>query len=89
LKLPDFDKHFELVADACQVPLATGAVLLYGGGHVAYPSRKSPTVQHDSVTDNEMLAVISALSKCWFPLEGHKFTPVTSDHKRCLGCVAS
>jgi hypothetical protein len=40
LILPDFEKRFELVVDACQVPPAVGAVLLQDGRPVAYYSRK-------------------------------------------------
>jgi len=61
LVLPDFDKPFEVVTDACQTPPAVGGVLLQEGRPVAFYSRKlsGPELNY-SVTDIEMLAVIGA-----------------------------
>jgi hypothetical protein len=40
LFLPDFDKPFRVVTDACDEPLAVRGVLLQEGRLVAYYSRK-------------------------------------------------
>ena len=81
LMLPDFNKRFELVADACECPPAIGAVLMQKGKPVAYHSRKlsGPELSY-SASDIEMLAVISALSEWRCYLEGSDFDIVT-DHK--------
>ena len=81
LKLPDFDRHFELVTDACEVPPAIGGVLLQDGRPVAYYSRKlsGPELNY-SATDIEMLGVIAALREWRCYLEGRPFTIVT-DHE--------
>lgn len=81
LKLPDFDQHFEVVVDACEVPPAIGGVLLQEGRPVAYYSRKlsGPELNY-SATDIEMLGVIAALKEWRCYLEGQKFTIVT-DHQ--------
>jgi Reverse transcriptase (RNA-dependent DNA polymerase)/RNase H-like domain found in reverse transcriptase/Integrase zinc binding domain/Chromo (CHRromatin Organisation MOdifier) domain/Retroviral aspartyl protease len=81
LVLPDFDKHFELVTDACTSAPAVGAVLMQDGKPVAYYSRKvSGAEENYSATDIEMLAVISALREWRCYLEGRPFTIIT-DHK--------
>jgi hypothetical protein len=82
LALPDCTKSFELVADASsENPAAVGAVLLQEGHPVAFYSRKlsGPELNY-SVSDIEMLAVISALREWRCYLEGVPFTIVT-DHK--------
>ena len=81
LALPDFNKPFELVADACGQPPAVGALLLQDGRPVAFHSRKlsGPELNY-SVSDIEMLAVITALREWRCYLEGASFTIVT-DHK--------
>jgi hypothetical protein len=86
LVLPDFAKPFEVVCDACRTPPAVnnvGAVLLQAGRPVAYYSRKlSGAELNYSVSDIEMLAVISALREWRCFLEGAHgpFTLVT-DHQ--------
>lgn len=81
LALPDFEKPFELVADACQTPPAIGAVLLQEGRPCAYISRKlNDTEANYSVSDIEMLAVIHALKEWRCYLYGARFNIVT-DHK--------
>jgi hypothetical protein len=81
LVLPDFEKRFELVADACQVPPAVGAVLLQEGRPVTYYSRKlSDAELNYSPSDIEMLAVIASLTEWRCYLEGAEFTIVT-DHQ--------
>jgi hypothetical protein len=59
LVLPDLAKPFEVVCDACEVPLAVGAVLTQKGRPSAFYSRKlsGPELLY-SVSDIEMLAVI-------------------------------
>jgi hypothetical protein len=81
LVLPDFAKPFEVVCDACEVPPAVGAVLLKEGRPVAVYSRKlrGPELLY-SVSDIEMLAVISAINKWRCYLEGNSFVIVT-DHE--------
>ena len=81
LALPDFEKPFELVADACQVPCAIGAVLLQSGRPVAFYSRKcaGPELRY-GVSDLEMLAVIAALREWRCYMQGRPFKIVT-DHK--------
>jgi hypothetical protein len=81
LKLPDFTKAFELIADACECPPAVGAVLMQEGHPVAFYSRKlsGPELNY-SASDIEMLAVISALKEWRCYLEGVPFIIVT-DHK--------
>ena len=81
LRLPDFDKPFEVVADACSSTPAIGAVLLQEGHPVAFYSRKCNAREGNySTSDLEMLAVISALKE-WRPYlqGGPRFTIVT-DH---------
>jgi hypothetical protein len=85
LILPDYEQHFEVVCDACQTPPAVGAVLMQNGRPVAYYSRKlSGAELNYSVSDIEMLAVISALKEWRCYLENPKslkpFTLVT-DHQ--------
>jgi hypothetical protein len=57
LALPDFEKAFELIADACEHPPAVGAVLMQEGHPVAFYSRKlsGPELNY-SASDIEMLA---------------------------------
>jgi hypothetical protein len=79
--LPDFDKPFEVVTDACDKPPAVGGVLLQKGRPVAYYSRKlSGTELNYSATDIEMLGVIGALREWRCYLEGKRFVTVM-DHK--------
>jgi hypothetical protein len=60
--MPDFEKHFEVVTDACEIPPAIGGVLLQDAHPVAFYSRKlSGAELNYSATDKEMLGVIYAL----------------------------
>jgi hypothetical protein len=81
LVMPDFEKHFEVVTDACEIPPAIGGVLLQDAHPVAFYSRKlSGAELNYSATDKEMLGVIYALRERRCYLEGRQFTLVT-DHK--------
>jgi hypothetical protein len=83
LILPDFAKPFEVVCDACRTPPVVGAVLLQVGRPVAYYSRKLSGAELSySVSDIEMLAVISALQewRCYLEEAHAPFTLVT-DHQ--------
>ena len=64
LTLPDINKPFEVVCDACECSPAVGAVLLQDGKPTCFHSRKLnvPELQC-SATDIEMLAVIDALKE--------------------------
>ena len=80
LALPDFTKPFEVVADASIVGI--GAVLMQDSHPVAYLSKKlSPAEVNYITTDQELLAVLTALNEWRCYLEGakHKFT-IVSDH---------
>ena len=79
--LPDPNKPFEVVCDACECPPAVGAVLMQDGKPNCFHSRKltGPELQY-SATDIEMLAVIDALKELRCCLEGAPFTIVT-DHE--------
>jgi hypothetical protein len=82
LALPNFEKAFELIADACEHPSAVGAVLIQEGHPVTFYSRKlsGPELNY-SASDIEMLAVILALKEWRCYLEGGSFIIVT-DHKQ-------
>jgi hypothetical protein len=81
LTMPDFEQHFEVVTDACDIPPAIGGVLLQEGHPVAFYSRKLNGAELNySATDKEMLGVIGALREWRCYLEGKPFTLVT-DHK--------
>lgn len=78
LVLPDFDKPFELIADASL--LGIGAVLQQDGHPVAYHSRKfSPAERNYATGEQELLAVHDALTVWRCYLEGSTVTLVT-DH---------
>ena len=81
LRLPDFDKPFEVVADACTSTPAIGAVLLQSGHPVAFYSRKCTGAEGNySASDLEMLAVIAALKE-WRPyLQGGPRFKIVTDH---------
>ncbi|CAI7798149.1 unnamed protein product [Closterium sp. NIES-54] len=80
LALPDPSKPYEVVTDASTVGI--GAVLLQEGRPVAFESRKlSPTEQHYTTSEQELLAVVHALRTWRCYLEGVDFV-VTTDH--CL-----
>lgn len=80
LALPDFTKPFEVVADASIVGI--GAVLMQESHPVAYLSKKlSPAEVNYITTDQELLAVLTALNewRCYLEGAAHKFT-IVSDH---------
>jgi RNase H-like domain found in reverse transcriptase len=81
LRLPDFDKPFEVVADACTSTPAIGAVLMQSVHPVAFYSRKCiGTESNYSASDLEMLAVIAALKE-WRPdLQGGPRFKIVTDH---------
>lgn len=77
---PDWNKPFEMVADASIIGL--GAVLLQDGHPLAYLSKKlSPAEINYTTTDQELLAVVTALSEWRCYLEGGKYNfTIVSDH---------
>ena len=80
LALPDPELPFEVVTDACQTGI--GAVLLQQGKPIAFCGRKlNPAETRYTVTDQELLGVIYALSqwRCYLMGAKHDFTIVT-DH---------
>ena len=81
LRLPDFDKPFEMVADACTSTPAIGAVLLQEGRPVAFYSRKCNDREGNyCASDLEMLGVIAALKE-WRPyLQGGLRFKIVTDH---------
>ena len=80
LALPDPNLPFELVTDACGT--GVGAVLLQDGKPIAFAGRKLNDAEtRYSVTDQELLAVIFAVTqwRCYLQGARHAFTLVT-DH---------
>ena len=78
LLLPDLNKTFKVVADACGVGL--GAVLMQDGQPVAFDGKRlTPAEQNYDVGEQELLAVIHALEHWRCYLNGVEFTVIT-DH---------
>lgn len=79
LKMPDFDKTFEVIVDACGQ--GVGGILQQEHHPIAYESRQLWIHENNYPThDLELLAVIHALKKWQHYLLGHTFELVT-DHK--------
>ena len=81
MALPDPTLPFEVVTDACQTGI--GAVLLQEGRPVAFTGRLlTPAEQRYTTTDQELLAVVFALSqwRCYLQGAQHDFTLVTDHH---------
>jgi hypothetical protein len=78
LQLPDFEKHFEVVADACDY--GVGALLMQDGHPCCFLSKKFiPAESNYATGEKELLAVVYALQEWRCYLEGVHFTVVT-DH---------
>ena len=73
LQMPDFEKPFEVVADASD--LALGAVLLQEGHPIAFESKKfTPAELNYSTTEKELAASVHAVRVWRCYLEGARFT---------------
>jgi hypothetical protein len=80
LRLPDFDKPFEVWTDASLD--GTGGVLVQDGHPVAFTSAKLSKAEHNyTTTEQELLGVVRALEEWRCYLEGakHRITIIT-DH---------
>eukprot|EP00775_Hariotina_reticulata_P004792 gene4793-5042_t len=79
LAMPDFEKPFEIVADASNT--AVGAILLQDGKPIAFESRKlTPAEVAYDTMEREMTAVIHALT-VWRPYVDQAEITVFSDHE--------
>ena len=81
LALPDPTKPFEVVTDACQTGI--GAVLMQGGRPIAFCGRLlKPAEQRYTTTDQELLAVVYALTqwRCYLQGAQHDFMLYTDHH---------
>ncbi|KAK9808466.1 hypothetical protein WJX73_009373 [Symbiochloris irregularis] len=80
LRLPDFSKPFEVVADACAT--GTGAILLQDDQPVAFEGKKlTPAERNYTTTEQELLAVVHAFSVWRCYLEGATGVTVITDHR--------
>ncbi len=78
MKLPDFNKPFQVITDASDYAL--GAILIQDGKPIAYESRRMiPAERNYHTTDKELLAVVHALQVWRCYLEGGTFKVMT-DH---------
>jgi hypothetical protein len=78
MAVPDFEKPFEVWADACHQ--GVGALLLQDGKPIAYESRKLSSAERNySIGEQELLAVVHALRTWKHYLIGGEFT-VCTDH---------
>ena len=78
LALPDLNRPFEVICDACGVGL--GAVLLQDGRPIAFDGKRlTPAEQKYHVDEQELLAVIHAIELWRCYLDDVEFT-VATDH---------
>ena len=81
LVMPDYDKPFELIADACGFGI--GAALLQEGRPIAYLCRKfSPAECNYGVGEQELLAVVDATVawRCYLEGVNSDMLTVVTDH---------
>ena len=79
LYFPNWDQGFALRTDASKIGI--GAILLQGGRPIVYLSRKLvPAEQNYKVWEQEMLAIIWAITKLRMYLAGRRFL-IQTDHR--------